>query len=83
MQQNDRGAVSRTGFRVANVEEAGIDLFEGGERGVRPRFDCGRRPGFHGLRIGNPNYAELPTRDREGRGAKNAAAAVSQNEKPL
>jgi hypothetical protein len=36
MQKNDRPAISRAGFGVANAQQAGIDLLQRAERRVRP-----------------------------------------------
>ena len=41
MQENDHGPVDGTSFRVTDVQEAGIDLLDGAERGVRPRLGRG------------------------------------------
>ena len=42
VQKNDRRTVGGTGFRVSDIQDAGIDLLERGERRVRTRFDCFR-----------------------------------------
>ena len=41
VQQDDRRPVGRAGFRVADVESAGVDLLERGEGCVRPRSNRG------------------------------------------
>ena len=42
MQQKDCRAIGGAGFGVSDIEEAGVDLLQGRERGVRPRLDCGQ-----------------------------------------
>ena len=42
VQKNDRRAIGRTGFGVADVQDAGIDLLQRRERRVRPRLDRGQ-----------------------------------------
>ena len=39
MQQNDRSAIGRTGFGIADIEDAGIDLLERREGSVRSRLN--------------------------------------------
>jgi hypothetical protein len=47
MQQDDDGAVGRAGIDIADIEEPGVDLLEGGEAGGA-RWGC-RRLGGAGL----------------------------------
>ena len=39
MQQNDRSAIGRTGFGIADIEDASIDLLERREGSVRSRLN--------------------------------------------
>ena len=43
VQENDRRAIGRTGFGIADIEHAGIDLLQRAEGGVRPRLDGRQR----------------------------------------
>ena len=42
VQKNDRRAIGGTGFGVADIQDAGIDLLQRAERDVRPRLDRGQ-----------------------------------------
>ena len=76
MQQEDRRTLGGAGFRISDIEEAGIDPLQGGERGVRPRRDRGqRRFRRAGLRRRGAD-AELGGGEAEGGGAEEAAAAA-------
>ena len=78
MQQNDRGTVGGTGFGVADVEEAGIDLFQRRERCVRPGLEPWEigRPCLFGLCLRGTGQAKLGGRDGHGSSAKKASAIL-------
>ena len=60
VQKNDRGTIGGTGFGVSDIEDAGINLFQRGERRVRPRLDRRQRGLLRlGLRLGGPHHAKL------------------------
>ena len=46
VQKNDRRAIGRAGFGVADIQDAGIDLLERAERRVRSRLDRGQPRSF-------------------------------------
>ena len=69
VQKNDRRAVGGAGFGVADVQDAGIDLLQRAERGVRPRLDRGQLR-LGGLRVRRADHAELGGRGGHGRGAE-------------
>ena len=54
VQKNDRRAIGGTGFGVADIQDAGIDLLQRGERRVRPRLDRGQLLSALSCRIVHP-----------------------------
>ena len=76
MQQNDRRTVGGASFGVADVEDAGVDLFHRGERGVRSRLDRRQLSRLAGLRRCWTGHGEPGAGDSHGRGAQKPAAMM-------
>ena len=78
MQQKSYRAVAGASLGVSDIQEAGVDLLQGRERGVRPRLDCGQvRFCRAGLSVHRTAHAELRGGNSHGRGADKAAARKS------
>jgi hypothetical protein len=78
VQKNNNGPVGRAGLSVADIQDAGIDLLQGSERGVCPRLDRRQLCRFclAGLCIRRADHAELGGGDAQGRSAEKAAAMM-------
>jgi hypothetical protein len=76
VQQDNRLAIGRPDLGIGHIEDAGVDLLQRSERGVRARFDV-RQPlcrRLGGLRLGGADDAELRSRCGHGGRADGIAA---------
>jgi hypothetical protein len=78
MQQNDGGTVGGAGLGITDIEQAGIDLLQRAERGVRARLDLGQFGRFclADLRIRRTAQGELGGCEGHRGGAEKAAAVL-------
>jgi hypothetical protein len=78
VQKNDRGTIGGACFRVTDVEDAGVDLLQRRERGVRSRLDRRqrRRSCPADLRVRRRHKAELSGDDGAGCSTDQAAPLV-------
>src|SRR5918992_2545986 len=74
VEQHDHGTIDRAGFRIANVQGAGIDLLQRSERRVRP-WRAGPGRGAR-LRVDGIEPAEASGCERHRRGAQETAAEL-------
>ena len=74
MQKNDRRTIGGTGFGVADVQDAGIDLLQRAERRVRSRLD--RRDLSPPVVLPRTDHPELSGGDGHRGGAKEAASIL-------
>src|ERR1700676_2942539 len=72
VRKNDRRTVGSASFSIADIENAGIDLFQTAERRIRPWLD--RRQRFCGAGFCKSDQAEL--RGSKGRGHRSEEAAA-------
>jgi hypothetical protein len=75
VQKNDRRPIGGASLGVTDIQGAGIDLLERGERGIRSRLDAGQL-GLGRLRLRESGHAELSGGDGDGRGPKEPAAIM-------
>ena len=75
MQEDDDGTIGGPGFGIADTEDAGLDLFQRGKRGVGARPDLAHAGlCVAGLRKEGATHGERCGRKRHGGGAEEAAS---------
>jgi hypothetical protein len=82
VQQNDRRPVGGAGLGVADVEDAGVDLLQRAERGIRSRLECGQ---LWLLRLGmqRADRPELSGGNHQAHGAEEAATMMVDVFQPI
>jgi hypothetical protein len=78
VQKDHHRPVAGAGLAEADIQGAGIDLFQWAERGIRARLDRRNARLSHlvGLRIGTTDGSELGGSDRHGGSSQKAPAMV-------